>query len=525
MQSNAITLVWFKRDLRLHDHAPLAAAAARGAVLPVFVVEPDILRAADADAMHYRFVCECVVELRAQLAALGQPLIVRTGDAVEVFEALRQQVAFDAVYAHQETGNALTYARDRQALAWAQQAGVAWHEWPQHGVVRVLKSRNGWARTWRARMQAPQVQPPARLTALPALSAGALPSAEALGLTDLHPAVGQRSGVQQGGETRGLATLHSFLTERGGDYQRKISAPATAAVAGSRISAYLAWGALSLRRAVQEAENSALPSRAKRAFLSRLHWHCHFMQKLESEPEIETRCFNPCYEQMRAPHDNTQRYLAAWCEGRTGYPFVDACMRSLQATGWLNFRMRAMLVSFAAYNLWLDWRLFRDFLARQFLDYEPGIHMSQLQMQSGVTGINTPRIYNPVKQGLEHDPDGHFVRRWVPELADVPTLFIHQPWKLSAMERLACNLKEADYPAPIVEHLAAIRAAREHIAAIRNSARHREVAGEVFDRHGSRRKARDRATDASYRKRRAKGRDGRRFDQPGVHEKQLSLFE
>ena len=111
-----------------------------------------------------------------------------------------------------------------------------------------------------------------------------------------------------------------------------------------------------------------------------------------------------------------------------GYPFIDACMRALKQRGWINFRMRAMLVSFASYHLWLDWRLFRDWLACQFIDYEPGIHYSQIQMQSGLTGINTLRIYNPVKQGMDHDPAGVFIREWVPELKGIVGEAIHQPW-------------------------------------------------------------------------------------------------
>ena len=136
------------------------------------------------------------------------------------------------------------------------------------------------------------------------------------------------------------------------------------------------------------------------SFESRLHWHCHFIQKLEDQPAIEFSDFHPFIRGIRAL--DVER-LTAWSEGRTGVPFVDACMRALQAHGWINFRMRAMLMSFASYNLWLPWRDSGLHLARQFVDYEPGIHWSQCQMQSGSTSINTIRIYNPIKQGMDHD--------------------------------------------------------------------------------------------------------------------------
>ena len=188
-------------------------------------------------------------------------------------------------------------------------------------------------------------------------------------------------------------------------------------------------------------------------------------------------------------NDFDQARFDAWCAGQTGYPMVDACMRYLKETGWLNFRMRAMVVSFASYHLWLHWRETALHLARLFTDYEPGIHYSQVQMQSGTTGINSVRMYSPIKQATDQDPTGTFIRRWVPELEGVPLDKLAQPHTMTHDEQHAsgCIIGQS-YPEPIVDHRKAMAQARKKVYASRKGAEARAESQRIYQRHGSRKR-------------------------------------
>lgn len=452
-------VVWLKRDLRWRDHAPLAAAAVHENALALYVIEPAWLASLTFDPQHLAFALASLGELRAQLAARGMPLLVKVGDAVPVLAQLRVEHPYRFLLSHEETGEGWTYARDLAVGAWCRAQGVTWQEWPQSGVVRRLRQRNGWAARWSERMDAPEVPMPDGFAGA-RVDLADLPTLASLGVPPARP-------LPTAGERAAWTVLDDFLGGRGRDYRRALSSPLTAADGCSRLSPHLAFGTVSMRCVHQATEatiartDDRTLAHALRGFAGRLRWHCHFMQKLEDEPAIEERNFARAYDGLRESDFDRERF-EAWCAGRTGFPMVDACMRSLRATGWLNFRMRAMLVSFAAYHLWLHWREPGQFLARQFLDYEAGIHWSQMQMQSGTTGINTLRIYSPTKQAADHDPQGVFVRRWVPEFG-TPA-----------------------YPKPIVDERAALAFAKERLYALRATPEARAEADAVQQRHGSR---------------------------------------
>jgi deoxyribodipyrimidine photo-lyase len=474
-------LIWYKRDLRVQDHPALSKAAALGAVLPLFIVEPDYWRLPDTSARHFAVLAEALTDLRDQTARIGAPLVVRSGDAVEVLERMCRQHHIRHILSHEETGNGWTYARDRRVAAWAQANGIVWEELPQSGVVRRLAHRNGWQLQRDAFMAAPQLDTPA-LRALPGVEPGAIPQPRALRLAD-DPCPHR----QRGGRGQGLDLLHSFLNTRGEPYRSAMSSPLTAERACSRLSPHIALGSLSLREVVQATlvrQDEPAAGRwggALASFQSRLAWRDHFLQKLEDQPDIETRCLQAAAERLR-PRESDAARLAAWEKGETGLPFLDACLRYLAATGWLNFRARAMVMACASYHLWLDWRATGAILARRFTDYEPGIHWPQVQMQSGTTGMNTPRIYNPVKQGWDQDPTGAFTRRWLPELAPVPDAFLQNPWRWSG----AGSVLGRRYPEPVVDVTTAQRAARDAVWGLRRKPAARAERVDLIERPASR---------------------------------------
>ena len=486
-----INIIWLKKDLRLQDNECFNAASKDG--LPVIIIycfEKSLWKCDDASFRHFLFIKQSLEDLATECCKFNFDLNIFSGEILDVFTQIKSSYIINKIYSHQETGNYASFKRDVEVKKWCHLQNIDWVELVQNGVVRALQDRDGWSLRWYKKMSAKILEVPKSLSTLK-ISSNKIPDPYLLDLK--HDGI--ISG-QIGGRKNGLKILDEFLYQRGEGYSKEMSSPVSAFESCSRISPYLTYGCISIKEVFQKAsarqnEIKNLPKGQKgkwpsalRSFLGRLRWHCHFIQKLEDEPEMEFKNLHPAYDAI--DRGLNEKYYEAWKSGNTGFPMVDSCMRALIECGWINFRMRAMLVSFASNHLWLDWKITSKHLARLFIDYEPGIHYSQMQMQSGTTGINAIRIYSPTKQVVDQDPEGIFIRKYIPELKDISNKNIATPSK----EPLLMN----GYPFPIVDEAVQRKLASQKLYALRKNPEHKLDSKKILKKHGSRKSGLQRTT-------------------------------
>lgn len=445
-----INIVWLKRDLRLHDNGAIHKALKTGKpTLLLYCFEPILLDDPHYSDRHWDFIKQSLSDINMALLKYNSKILIVQSDIIPTINQLQSKYKILNIYSHQETGLLVTYNRDKSFKRFCKNNLINWYETINNGVYRGLKNRDAWNTLIDDFYSQEQYDfNPIHNQLIKIIDLNALEKNFKVPSLDTNT----NMPFQKGGRTTGLKYLNSFFESRYINYMFHISKPELARKSCSRISPYMAWGNLSMREVYQKAYLLKKVSKYKKpleAFMSRLRWQAHFIQKFEMEHTMESASINKGFHKLKK--GISKQYQNAWKTGQTGYPLIDACMRCLNETGYLNFRMRALVVSFFTHNLWQPWQEATTHLSQMFLDFEPGIHFPQLQMQAGETGINMLRIYNPIKNSLDHDPEAVFIKKWVPELNNLEIPFVHQPFIMTEMEQEFYNFKLGrDYPLPIV---------------------------------------------------------------------------
>lgn len=447
----SINIVWLKRDLRLIDNEAIRNALSEPLkVLLIYILEPSIENDIHYSERHFRFIKQSILEMNSLLTEYNTEILTIHSDVIQSLQSISEYYNISNIFSHQETGIKITYDRDKAVAKYCKNKNIKWIENINNGVFRGITNRKKWRRTWEEYMSQPiHLFEPQKGDFLETES---LPLLKQV-LPKVNLIIESNPNFQVGGTLVGIRYLQSFFTDRYLNYAKHISKPDLGRKSCSRLSPYIAWGCLSIRQVWQYAKAMRQKGKSKRnidGFTSRLRWQAHFIQKFEMESRMEFESINRGYHSLQKKRNDI--YIQAWQGGNTGFPLVDACMRCLSTTGYLNFRMRALSLSFFTHNLWQPWQTAAKHLAKVFLDFEPGIHFPQIQMQAGETGINMLRIYNPILNSEKHDLNGLFIKKWCPELNKIPINFLHEPWKMTSMDQSFCGIIIGkDYPSPIVD--------------------------------------------------------------------------
>ncbi|MBE9101727.1 FAD-binding domain-containing protein [Vacuolonema iberomarrocanum] len=435
------TVVWFRRDLRVSDHAPLHRAAMRGAVIPVFVLDRALLWHPETSVARVAFMLDCLRSLDQDLRDRGGRLIIRYGDPAEVLPQLVRDSEAEGVYAHIDFERIYGRVRDarvNQALAQADMK-IRWFEPP--GTTPELMAYPRYRDLWYLHMAQSQLPTPSQVDVPDTLVSEPVPT-----LADLNMESDGKP-IPPGGTDPARDLLQRFYDEKMERYYWQLSYPSAEATTG--ISPHVKFGAISIRECVQTAQQWDCPDgrteRSRQQLIARLRWGSGFAQRFRYLPQLEVRSLYQVFDEDG--WDFNEALYEAWQDGQTGFPIIDAAARCLQETGgWqqLNFRSRAIYASFLSNLAGMDWRYGALHFMRHLIDGDCPIDHYQWAMQAGVTHCadkTWTRIYNPEQTAVDRcDPEGAFIKRWVPEVAHLP------PEDLGLPPRLR------DYPPPILDY-------------------------------------------------------------------------
>ena len=464
-------VIVLQRDLRLLDNPALYYGSKKENYCVVYVYDKNYWQSYGRSPRQLKFAVDCLKELNKNLKKLNSKVLIFEGSFEKLSIFLNKELPHSKIHLNHCTDNLYHREDLKKFLNNFESEAVAIYD--NFGLQLHQFDRDNWSNDWNKIMNKPLLGLPSNTNfanKLPLLSFEDFEQSLKINNSSLN-------NIQKGGEKLASVLLNSFFEYRADGYSKKMSCPKEAETACSRLSPHIAFGSISIRKIYQELNNVLVFSPYKKDLLSfkkRLHWHCHFVQKLHTEPELEFNSMHRMCDSLRTDHNN--EIIEKWIKGETGFPFLDACMKFLDKHGWINFRMRAMIMSFASYNMWQPWQKTSPLLAELFTDYEPGIHISQVQMQSGVTGINLPRIYSVPKQSMDQDPNSEWTKNILPQLDNIEPKFIHN-----------AELNGAYIP-QIVDLKTSAKFARDKIWGIRKSKEFKEEAKRVYLKHGSRRK-------------------------------------
>jgi len=433
-----VKVIWHRRDLRTQDNKALQIAGEKA--LPIYIFDPEAWDHRLSLDARQEFVLESLKDLNRQYIKLGTELSLFHGKPLDVLSRLESQ------------GHEIVFNRDSNHFQQEKERKLR-EKFRSVNSNAVIQSKDGrpekWANNAKYWFESSQYRAPEKIhdNCVEANTS----------LENIREKYEIRPGKEKfgkGGTFEARKRLDEFI-DRIDDYSGCISSPSKAEASTSHLSPYIRYGCISPREVCQKVEEKTDNRNNERSiemFKDRIFWQQHFNQKIEDNPELSKEAINPVYRDLYRERKDEEK-IQAWKEGKTGYPLVDASMRALKQTGWLNFRMRAMCASFFSYILKQWWKDGADFFYRHLIDADVAINYYQWQMQSGLIGVHANRIYNPTKQVKDNDPEGKFIRKYVPELRPVPDEFIAEPWKMPQKVQNECEVEIGkDYPEPIVNY-------------------------------------------------------------------------
>ncbi len=429
-----IQLIWFKKNLRTKDNEVFQKLDSDINTIWFYLIEDEIVKQKDFSYFHLKFIIESLINLEKNLKKININLIVKKTSFESFIIEIERKFNIKKIVSTQETWNIASYNRDIRVIKFLKKEQIDFIEVINNWVVRWLKDRNNWTKIWNDRMSKDlYVEKKFKKNDLFKKEIK-----ETKSILKKYKEKTKHLATQVWWEDSALQVLDSFLEKRSFNYSYNIWKPYESFNSCSRLSPYISYWNISIKyiykKSIQKIIQLKIINDKKSInhikninfFLARIHWQSHFIQKMESEVEIEYKNLNKEFDYIRNKSDI--EVINNFFNAKTGIPYCDAAIRCLKTTWWINFRTRACIVSYICNTMMQPWQSIWKRLACLFTDYEPWIHYSQLQMQSWTTGINTIRIYNPIKQSKEKDPKWLFIKKWIPELKEIPSEYIHEPW-------------------------------------------------------------------------------------------------